>query len=31
MVPKGWLDNGEWDKVTASSANAAAIVKGVRG
>ena len=31
MVPKGWLDNGEWDKVTASSAKAAAIVKGVRG
>ena len=31
MVPKSWLDNGEWDKVTASSAKAAAIVKGVRG
>ena len=31
MVPKGWLDNGEWDKVTESSAKAAGIVQRVRG
>lgn len=31
MVPKNWLANGEWDKVRASSAAAAAIVKRVRG
>lgn len=31
MVPKGWLDAGEWDKVRESSAKAAAIVQRVRG
>ncbi len=30
MVPKGWLDAGEWDKVRESSAKAAAIVQRVR-
>lgn len=30
MVPKAWLDAGEWHKVTASSAKAAAIVKQAR-
>ncbi len=31
MVPKGWLEAGEWDKVRDSSAKAAAIVRRVRG
>lgn len=31
MVPKAWLDAGEWDKVRESSAKAAAIVQRVRG
>nr|WP_295377647.1 bifunctional 4-hydroxy-2-oxoglutarate aldolase/2-dehydro-3-deoxy-phosphogluconate aldolase [Pseudoxanthomonas sp.] len=31
MVPKAWLDAGEWDKVRESSAKAAAIVSRVRG
>lgn len=31
MVPKGWLDAGEWDKVRESAAKAAAIVQRVRG
>ena len=31
MVPKAWLANGEWAKVTASAANAAAIVKRAHG
>jgi len=31
MVPAGWIEAGEWDKVTASSAMAAAIVRKVRG
>ena len=31
MVPKHWIEAGEWDKVTASSAKAAAIVGKVRG
>jgi 2-dehydro-3-deoxyphosphogluconate aldolase/(4S)-4-hydroxy-2-oxoglutarate aldolase len=30
MVPKNWLKAGEWDKVEASAAKAAAIVAGVR-
>ena len=30
MVPKNWIEGGEWDKVTASSAKAAAIVAKVR-
>ncbi len=30
MVPKTWIEAGEWDKVTASSAKAAAIVSKVR-
>ena len=30
MVPKNWLKAGEWDKVEASAAQAAAIVAGVR-
>ncbi len=31
MVPKAWIDAGEWAKVTESSARAAAIVQRVRG
>lgn len=31
MVPKAWLANGEWAKVTESAAKAAAIVKRARG
>jgi 2-dehydro-3-deoxyphosphogluconate aldolase/(4S)-4-hydroxy-2-oxoglutarate aldolase len=31
MVPKNWLEAGEWDKVRDSSAKAAAIVRRVRG
>ncbi|MBD9376682.1 bifunctional 4-hydroxy-2-oxoglutarate aldolase/2-dehydro-3-deoxy-phosphogluconate aldolase [Pseudoxanthomonas sp. 22568] len=31
MVPKNWLEAGEWDKVRESSAKAAAIVRRVRG
>jgi 2-dehydro-3-deoxyphosphogluconate aldolase/(4S)-4-hydroxy-2-oxoglutarate aldolase len=31
MVPKNWIEAGEWDKVAASSAKAAAIVAKVRG
>lgn len=31
MVPKAWLDAGEWDKVRESSAKAAAIVQRMRG
>jgi len=31
MVPKHWLENGEWNKVTESSAKAAGIVQRVRG
>lgn len=31
MVPKAWLDAGQWDKVSESSAKAAAIVRKVRG
>lgn len=27
MVPKAWIDNGEWDKVEASSAKAAQIIR----
>ncbi len=30
MVPQNWLANGEWDKVEASAAGAAAIVKAAR-
>lgn len=31
MVPKNWIEAGQWDKVTESSAKAAAIVRKVRG
>ncbi len=31
MVPKHWIEAGQWDKVTESSAKAAAIVRKVRG
>ena len=31
MVPKGWIEAGQWDKVRESSAKAAAIVRQVRG
>ncbi len=31
MVPKNWIEAGQWDKVTESSAKAAAIVRRVRG
>ena len=31
MVPKGWIEAGQWDKVRESSAQAAAIVRRVRG
>ncbi|WP_411831896.1 bifunctional 4-hydroxy-2-oxoglutarate aldolase/2-dehydro-3-deoxy-phosphogluconate aldolase [Pseudoxanthomonas mexicana] len=31
MVPAGWIEAGQWDKVAASSAMAAAIVRKVRG
>jgi len=31
MVPKNWIEAGQWDKVTESSARAAAIVRKVRG
>ena len=31
MVPGNWIANGEWDKVRASAADAAKIIKRVRG